>query len=135
MTPKTRHDRGANRPIPRSDGAETKRPNVYRDDARLRLQRFLDAHLRTRSRVTVLDAGAGQTLPLDLPRDVHLVALDISSEQLKRNQNADEKIVGDLQSVDLSGRTFDIVVCWDVLEHLPRPEAAVAQMASWLRPG
>jgi len=58
----------------------------------------------------------------------------MSVEQLKRNRNADEKIVADLQTVDLSGRAFDMIVCWNVLEHLPRPEAAIARMASSLRP-
>ena len=74
-------------------------------------------------------------LPFDLPGDVRLVALDISADQLERNRIADEKIVGDLQRIELPGRAFDMIVCWNVLEHLQRPEAAVARMSRWLRVG
>jgi SAM-dependent methyltransferase len=43
--------------------------------------------------------------------------------------------------VDVVGDAFDqrhpcdLVICCEVLEHEPRPEALVAHMASWLRPG
>jgi predicted TPR repeat methyltransferase len=30
---------------------------------------------------------------------------------------------------------FDVVVCADVLEHLPRPEALLERIRAWLRPG
>jgi 2-polyprenyl-3-methyl-5-hydroxy-6-metoxy-1,4-benzoquinol methylase len=30
---------------------------------------------------------------------------------------------------------FDVVVCADLLEHLPRPEALLARIHDWLRPG
>jgi predicted TPR repeat methyltransferase len=33
------------------------------------------------------------------------------------------------------GSPFDVVVCADVLEHLPRPEELLARIRSWLRPG
>jgi len=111
------------------------RANVYRDEPRLRLQRFIDAFFEDSHLDTVLDAGAGRTLPLDVPGNAHLVALDVSLDELARNENADEKIVGDLQSADLCGRIFDLIICWDVLEHLTKPEAAVSRMATWLRPG
>ena len=32
-------------------------------------------------------------------------------------------------------RPFDVVVCADVLEHLPRPELLLARIAEWLAPG
>lgn len=111
------------------------RAKVHVDEPRLRLQRFIDAFFEGSHLDTVLDAGAGHTLPLEVPGHAHLVALDLSLDELARNENADEKIVADLQSADLGGRTFDLIICWDVLEHLTKPEAAVSRMASWLRPG
>jgi 2-polyprenyl-3-methyl-5-hydroxy-6-metoxy-1,4-benzoquinol methylase len=33
------------------------------------------------------------------------------------------------------GAPFDVVVCADVLEHLPRPEELLARIRDWLRPG
>jgi SAM-dependent methyltransferase len=108
---------------------------VDREEPRLRLQQFIDGFFEGSHIDTVLDAGAGHTRQLELPAGAHLVALDISPDELARNEDADEKIVGDLQTADLHGRTFDLVICWDVLEHLAKPEAAVSRLASWLRPG
>jgi SAM-dependent methyltransferase len=83
----------------------------------------------------VLDAGCGYKLPIDVPRDVYLSGIDISTAALEKNPNADELILGDIQSYPLPANEFDAVICWWVLEHVPRPRDALVNMSSCLRPG
>ncbi|HVL96440.1 MAG TPA: class I SAM-dependent methyltransferase [Solirubrobacteraceae bacterium] len=84
----------------------------------------------------VLEAGCG-SLPrtLDIGPRAHLVGIDISREQLDRNDAIDEKILGDIQAHEFEPDSFDLVICWDVLEHLPRPELALDNFRRAVRPG
>ena len=108
---------------------------VYQDEALRRLQRFVDAQFTDGSLRNVLDAGCGYTLPLDFGGSVRLVGLDASPEALAKNLNIDAGIVGDVETYPLEPGTFDAVLCWQVLEHLRHPRAALANMARALRPG
>jgi SAM-dependent methyltransferase len=63
------------------------------------------------------------------------VGIDVDSEQLNHNNLLDIKIQGDLQTYELPPNEFDLVVCVDVLEHLPFPERALANMSRSLKPG
>lgn len=84
----------------------------------------------------VLDAGCGSGHEIiDIPRGAHVVGIDNSAQALSRNELVDEKIVGDLQSYPLPPASFDEVLCWDVLEHLPQPDRAFRNMAQSLKPG
>ncbi|MDP6539812.1 MAG: methyltransferase domain-containing protein [Planctomycetota bacterium] len=83
---------------------------------------------------TVLEAGCGSCSHFDLA-GARSVGIDISASQLERNAVLDERIQGDLQGHDLGSERFDAVVCWYVLEHLSRPDLALANMARSLRPG
>lgn len=82
----------------------------------------------------VLEAGCGSCSHFDLA-GAHSVGIDISASQLERNESLDERIQGDLQTHALESERFDAVVCWYVLEHLPRPDLALANMASALGAG
>jgi SAM-dependent methyltransferase len=104
-------------------------------DPRGELQQCLDRVFEELVCRRALDAGCGARLAVRLPEGVHLVGIDVSREALARNERLDEAIVGDLQEYPLPREEFDAVVCWWVLEHLPRPERAVANMAGSLRPG
>jgi len=75
--------------------------------------------------IKVLDAGCGSSLCLNIAQDIHIVGIDISEKQLQGNSNINEKILGDIQTYDLPASNFDIIVCWDVLEHLPDPQKAL----------
>jgi SAM-dependent methyltransferase len=111
------------------------RARVYQDEPRRELQRVFDSFFAEGGLQTMLDAGAGYELPIDVPRDVHLVGIDLSPDALAKNDNADEKIVGDIETYPLPARHFDAAVCWWVLEHVPRPGDAIANIAKSLRPG
>jgi SAM-dependent methyltransferase len=111
------------------------RPLVYQDETLRDIQRFVDSHFGRQPPRDVLDAGCGYLLPLDFPRSVRLVGLDTSDQALATNRNIDVGIVGDLETYPLGAAEFDAIVCWTVLEHLPNPRAALANMARALRPG
>jgi 2-polyprenyl-3-methyl-5-hydroxy-6-metoxy-1,4-benzoquinol methylase len=98
-----------------------------------------EVSLRVRSlfegrRVSVLDAGAGSLTHLDVPQDWPVTGLDILAEPLEENTRLSEGIVGDLQTVRLP-RRFDLVICYNVLEHLEHPAVAVRNLAEAVRPG
>jgi SAM-dependent methyltransferase len=108
---------------------------VYQDDDSRELQEVVDRLSASKPFGRVLDAGCGSQLPLDLPQSVHLVGIDESAEALAKNENVDEAIVGDLVTYDFGKASFDAVLCWTVLEHLQRPEAAIQNLGRALRPG
>ena len=85
--------------------------------------------------VVVLEAGCGSTSDVEIPFEKRVVGIDIDAEQLKHNDKVDEKIQGDLQTYELPRDKFDLVACVDVLEHLPSPERAIANMSRSLKPG
>ena len=111
------------------------RARVWQNEPARRLQNVFDSYFSGDELRRVLDAGAGYELPLDIPLNVHLTALDISEAALAKNDNADATIVGDLQTPRFPAGHFDAVICWWVLEHIPRPEAAISNMAAALRQG
>ena len=83
---------------------------------------------------SVLDVGCGQGSPLqDLARrrsDLELCGVDFSREavELARRRMPDASFeVLDLTQAHLS-RCFDLVVCTDVLEHIPDDRAALGHM-------
>ncbi len=85
--------------------------------------------------VLVLEAGCGSTSDVELPCEKRIVGIDVDPEQLKHNDKVDTKIQGDLQTYELPRNEFDIVVCIDVLEHLPFPEKAIANIGRSLKLG
>lgn len=84
----------------------------------------------------LLEAGCGEYLsPLGLDGRAYIVGIDNSEAQLARNSWADEKIHGDIVTHAFPAGTYDVVVCWDVLEHLPDPEAALDNLTRATSPG
>jgi SAM-dependent methyltransferase len=141
--PVRRHARSWGFPSARLGGAVTywaqsqcmpyARPRVIQDEARRRLQDVFDSLFLEGEVTKALDAGCGYKLPLDFHRDVHLVGLDATPEAIAKNENIDEAIVGDLQTYPLPQCSFDAVICWWVLEHVPDVKAAFRNMARSLR--
>lgn len=83
----------------------------------------------------VLEAGGGSASHLPLPEGAEVTTIDISPEQLAANTYARHKLLGDLQTFDFGQRRFNLIIAWDVLEHLETPEAALERFAHILEPG
>jgi len=99
------------------------------------LQTFLDEFLQGRSGLRVLEVGCGSRSNVRLGADPYVVGLDVSQGQLDRNQEVQEKILGDIQTIALPGERFDVAICWDVIEHLDDPRRALDQIFQCLRKG
>jgi 2-polyprenyl-3-methyl-5-hydroxy-6-metoxy-1,4-benzoquinol methylase len=98
------------------------------------LQTELDRWGAEQTRPRVLDAGCGGQRYLHLRRDSYVVGLDIDPVELERNERVDERILGDVQTCVLPEGAFDLVVCWDVLEHVADPRLALENLRRTLRP-
>jgi cyclopropane fatty-acyl-phospholipid synthase-like methyltransferase len=90
----------------------------------------------------VLDLGCGSGDPADiaLAHQHHVTGVDISEAQIikaRQNVPSGRFLQADLGSVSFSPASFDAVVSFYTLEHLPREEHAAifGRIAMWLRPG
>ena len=88
-----------------------------------------------RNDIKLLEAGCGSATHFKLEGVRTSVGIDISPHQLERNKAINEKILGDIQTYPLKTADFDLIICWDVIEHLPRPQDALRNMFNALRPG
>ena len=86
----------------------------------------LDAHARGR----LLDLGCGERpYAADVPPDVRAVGVDAPGAGTR------PEVWGLGAALPFAEGAFDTVLCTQVLEHVPRPEALLAEAARVLRPG
>src|ERR1700734_2012732 len=85
------------------------------------LQARLDELLSDNRPVHMLDAGCGKLRAIPVADELHIVGIDVSAVEISSNDLLSEAIVGDIQTYDLGSSRFDIVICWNVLEHVESP--------------
>ena len=87
--------------------------------------------------LSVYEAGGGSTsfLPLDVSRRAHLTVVDIDEDQIRNNDYAQETILGDIQTYRFPSGSFDLVICYNVIEHLADVEAALLGFCYSLKQG
>ncbi|HUS82885.1 MAG TPA: class I SAM-dependent methyltransferase, partial [Dehalococcoidia bacterium] len=85
---------------------------------------------------TVLDAGcgSGRIFRYELQPGCRVVGVDVGAE-LRDNPNIADRVRGDVQQLPLADASFDAVLASHVMEHLPEPEKALAEVARVLKPG
>jgi SAM-dependent methyltransferase len=83
----------------------------------------------------IYEAGGGSTsfLPLDVLRRAHVTVVDIDADQIRNNDYAQETILGDVQTWRFPPGSFDLVICYNVIEHLPDVEAALSGFCESLK--
>jgi len=88
-------------------------------------------------RLNVYEAGGGSTsfLPPDVLRRSHVTVVDIDENQIRNNTYAQETILGDIQTRRFPPDSFDLIICYNVLEHVPYVEAALAGFFQSLKRG
>jgi len=105
--------------------------------------------LRRNERVLDLGCGGGRHAYESLRRGARVVALDASDTELKdvavvlaamvekgeAPGGEGSAVNGDALALPFADGTFDRVIAAEVLEHVPRDKAALAELARVLRPG
>jgi len=88
-------------------------------------------------RLATYEAGGGSSsfLPVDVLSRSHVTVVDIDEDQIRNNTYAQEAILGDVQSYRFGPETFDVVICYNVIEHLPDVEAALLNFRDALKRG
>jgi SAM-dependent methyltransferase len=89
------------------------------------------------NKLAVYEAGGGSTsfLPLDVLGRAHVTVVDIDEEQIRNNNYAQKTILGDIQTHRFAPASFDLVICYNVIEHVPDVEAALSGFCCALKDG
>jgi SAM-dependent methyltransferase len=88
-----------------------------------------------RGPVRILDVGGGRQCRMRLPSCRHLTICDTDAVALTSNPIVDKRIFGDIAQQDFSGSEFDLIIFWNVLEHLDQPLHALNLSLKALAPG
>jgi len=87
--------------------------------------------------ISIYEAGGGSTsfLPLELLDRAEVTVVDIDTEQLRNNDYAQKKVLGDVQTYRFPRGSFDLVTCYNVIEHLGNVDAALDRFCEALKSG
>lgn len=88
-----------------------------------------------RPRIYEAGGGSGSFVPPDILRNAQVTVVDIDSAQLQKNNYASTKVLGDIQTHKFPRNSFDLVVCYNVIEHLNAPDQAIERFYTALVPG
>lgn len=88
---------------------------------------------------TLLDLGcsSGAFLTFMGSESWKLFGIEMSAEGARRAEarSGAQVFVGDVLDAPFPDESFDVITCFDVLEHLYEPRRAMARVAHWLKPG
>jgi SAM-dependent methyltransferase len=105
---------------------------------RYHLERWLEeAARRTAPGALVLDAGAGDQRYAHLFAHARYETADFLETPVRREGGmySPPTYVCDLTAIPVDSDRFDLILCTQVLEHLPEPVDALAELRRVLRPG
>jgi SAM-dependent methyltransferase len=89
------------------------------------------------AKLAIYEAGGGSTsfLPLSVLDRAHITVVDIDEDQIRNNSYAHETILADIQSYRFKPDSFDLAICYNVIEHLADVEAALLGFCESLKQG
>ena len=98
---------------------------------------------RKYNRALDVGIGNGRLLPIYAPHAAHITGVDISSEQLdqatqaarKLGINFDTKLCAEASRIEIPDRSYDLIICSRVLQHVYDWRESVAEFARILKPG
>lgn len=87
--------------------------------------------------------GNGRLLPIYSPHAKHITGMDISSEQLDQatqaarelHLNFDTKLCKEASRIEIPDKSYDLIICSRVLQHVYDWRESVAEFARILKPG
>lgn len=100
------------------------------EEARTQVIRCLDRFPGT---IEVLEVGGGAGSRLVHPR-AEFTVLELDKESLARSSYATTGIIGDVHDHDFGDKRFDVIVLWNVVEHLNEPIKALNHVSKFLAP-
>lgn len=105
-------------------------------DSLLAVHDVLEAELPPNN-LAIYEAGGGSTsfLPLSVLGRAHVTVVDIDENQIRNNDYAQEKILGDVQIYRFEPDSFDLVICYNVIEHISDVESALLGFCESLKCG
>jgi len=99
-------------------------------------------HIKNARTACEVGFGEGYLLKILHKNGLKVVGIDISSylvNKLRNRFDTDgldiELIQGDISKIELEERKFDVLFCFDVLEHIPNMEKAIKNMKKLLSSG
>lgn len=103
------------------------------------IEDLIRSEARIHGALKVLEAGCGRRWPYNLEDiDFELTGVDIDAAALEIRKNTlsdlHQVIEGDICTADLVGKSYDVIYCSYVLEHVPRADLAVKNFVKWLKP-
>lgn len=104
-------------------------------DPLVHAQALVSRALSGRTSPRVLEAGCGARSHITYPANAQVTGIDLLRSQLHRHVGTSRLAQGDVTALPVASDSTDVVICWDVLEHVAAPEQALAEMARVLRPG
>lgn len=105
------------------------------DRAFQNLQEFINHALDGRHSIVLLEAGCGSATYINFAPKTYTIGIDVSKKQLERNDRLDQKILGDIQYYQLPTEQYDVIICWNVLEHVQKPTLALENFSKAIKPG
>jgi 2-polyprenyl-3-methyl-5-hydroxy-6-metoxy-1,4-benzoquinol methylase len=88
---------------------------------------------------TLLDLGCSSGSFLESMRSESwkLFGIEMSAETAKKAEakTGAQVFVGDILGAPFPPESFDVITCFDVLEHVYEPRQVVEKVATWLKPG
>jgi len=91
----------------------------------------------TQGRLLDLGCSAGAFLSTMKGAAWELFGIEISADEAQRaeQRTAARVFVGDIFDAPFEPNSFDVITCFDVLEHLYEPTRVIQKVQSWLKPG
>lgn len=115
---------------------------VSKDEVEIQRQVAIDIinqfkHINGRAPISVIDIGAGEGGYLDYLPSYERFSLDVNSASVEQNnQRGVQSILSDICSESWAPtESFDVVTCFDVLEHLRKPDIGIRNISNLLAPG
>jgi SAM-dependent methyltransferase len=66
---------------------------------------------------------------------LHAVEMSAVSAKIAEQRSSAKIFVGDVLEAPFRPESFDVITCFDVLEHVYKPREVLAKVAKWLKPG
>jgi len=87
----------------------------------------------------LLDIGCSSGSFLDLLKGgrwkLYGIEMSASCARVAQEETGAEVFVGDVMNAPFPPESFDVITCFDVLEHLHEPRRVMEKVAEWLKPG